>query len=71
MSALDGARTSLYCATSAYAPNLGGRYFLPFGKLDTDHLKWIDDAEEVSKLWNLADSQLKASGIWAEEFPES
>ncbi|KIW19455.1 hypothetical protein PV08_00027 [Exophiala spinifera] len=60
----DGSRTSLYCATSSHAPSHAGRYFVPYGKLDVDRSKWVDDAKEVTKVWDLADSQLKASGIY-------
>ena len=62
-SALDGARTSLYCATSLEAPSHGGRFFVPFGKMDHRPDKWLDDSEAVRKLWDLANQQLRSSGF--------
>ena len=58
-SPLDGARTSLYCATSPEAASYGGQYFVPFGKVDNRAEQWIDDPEAVQKLWDLANNQLR------------
>jgi hypothetical protein len=66
-SAIDGARTSLFCATSPKAPSHAGSYLVPFGKVDTKANKWLDDPIAVQKLWTLANEQLKQSGFTMEE----
>lgn len=63
LSPLDGARTSLYCATSPNAPSYAGRYFTPFGKVGTKENKWLDDAKCVDRLWTLATNQLRDHGF--------
>ncbi|KAL6824713.1 hypothetical protein J3E69DRAFT_381586 [Trichoderma sp. SZMC 28015] len=63
LSPLDGARTSLYCATSPNAPSSAGRYFTPFGKVGTKENKWLDDAKCVDRLWTLATNQLRDHGF--------
>jgi retinol dehydrogenase 12 len=64
ISPLDGARTTLYCATSPRAPSNAGRYFVPYGELnDKRSSKWIDDPQKVAKLWELADTQLRQHGF--------
>lgn len=61
--AADGARTSLYCATSTKAADQGGSYFIPFGKLDHKADRWLNDPDAVTRLWELADNQLRKSGF--------
>lgn len=63
LSPADGARTSLYCATSPNAYSYAGRYMVPFGKLSTKENKWLDDAKAVNGLWTLATNQLKDHGF--------
>ncbi|KAH6880630.1 hypothetical protein B0T10DRAFT_609333 [Thelonectria olida] len=69
-SAIDGARTSLYCATSPKAPSYAGCYLVPFGKVDTRVNNWLDDPVAVQKLWTLANEQLKQSGFTMAELYE-
>jgi len=59
----DGARTSLYCATSLDASVQGGLYFVPFGKIGHKADRWIQDTKAVQAVWELANSQLTRSGI--------
>jgi retinol dehydrogenase 12 len=60
----DGARTTLYCATSLEAAKHSGHFFVPFGKLDDHRAKrWIEDPEAVDKLWDLASKQLSTHGF--------
>lgn len=63
ISALDGSRTSLYCATSPEAPKMAGHFFVPYGKLDNRPNKWLKDPKTVKKLWDLADKQLTKNGF--------
>ncbi|EHK16273.1 uncharacterized protein TRIVIDRAFT_39646 [Trichoderma virens Gv29-8] len=67
LSPADGARTSLYCATSPSASLFAGRYFIPFGKIGTKENKWLDDAKAVNGLWTLATNQLKDHGFVIED----
>ncbi|MCJ1395807.1 hypothetical protein MMC18_008693 [Xylographa bjoerkii] len=63
MSIPDGARTTLFCATSAEAPRYSGQYFVPFGKVDSKAEKWINDKAAVDKLWNMSNKALEKAGI--------
>ena len=60
---VDGARTSLYCATSPKAATQGGCFFVPFGKQDHKADKWLNDPNCVKQLWDLALKQLQKSGF--------
>jgi hypothetical protein len=62
-SAVDGARTSLYCATSLKAIDFAGLYMVPFGKVDNRANRWLNDAKAVDRLWELANNQLKNHGF--------
>lgn len=49
---LEGALTSLYCATSPEAPAKGqGRYWLPVTQTTTKADKWLGDREGNKRLW--------------------
>lgn len=63
LSAIDGTRASLYCATSPKAASQGGMFFAPLGKLDHRADKWFNDPDAVARLWDLAFSQLAKSGF--------
>jgi hypothetical protein len=63
LAAADGARTSLYCATSPKAADQGGSFFVPFGKLDNRADRWLNSPDTVTQLWELANSQLRKSGF--------
>ena len=63
LSAEDGARTSLYCATSYEASDQGGEYFVPFGKLDDKARRWTRDPKAVDGLWSFAIKQLQQHGF--------
>jgi len=63
MSIPDGARTTLFCATSAKAPQYSGKYFVPFGKVESKADKWINDRAAVDKLWNMSNKALEEAGI--------
>lgn len=67
---LDGARTSLFCATSPRAISSAGLYLIPFGKVDPRANRWLNDDEAVEKLWQLASSQLKKHGFAIEDLPK-
>ncbi|KAI8669492.1 hypothetical protein NCS57_00764500 [Fusarium keratoplasticum] len=67
---LDGARTSLFCATSPRAVSAAGLYLIPFGKVDPRANRWLKDDEAVEKLWQLASSQLKRHGFAIEDLPK-
>lgn len=54
---IEGARNSLYCATSPEAPQQGaGRYFLPVGKVQPKVDKWLDDREGNAALWKWSEA---------------
>lgn len=56
-SPIEGARNSLYCATSPEAPQKGaGRYFVPVGKLQPKVDKWLDDREGNAALWKFSEA---------------
>lgn len=56
--ALQGALTTLYCATSPEAPAVGaGRFFVPVGKLDARADTWFADTEGNKRLWEMAEEQ--------------
>ncbi|KAM0722725.1 hypothetical protein Q7P37_002166 [Cladosporium fusiforme] len=58
VSSIEGARNTLYCATSAEAPRQGaGRYFVPVGKLQPKVDKWIDDREGNAALWKYSEAR--------------
>lgn len=57
MSTIEGARNSLYCATSPEAPRQGaGRFFVPVGKLSPKVEKWLDDREGNAALWRFSEA---------------
>ncbi|KAJ4127685.1 hypothetical protein NW768_007956 [Fusarium equiseti] len=64
---LEGAMNSLFCATSERAYKNPGRYFVPVQKLDDRANKWLDDAQAVNKLWDLATRQCKEAGFVIED----
>ncbi|KAF4459474.1 reductase [Fusarium albosuccineum] len=67
--ALDGSRTSLFCATSPKAIASAGLYHVPFGKVDAKVNKWVHEPESVDKLWVLANGQLKKHGFVIDNLP--
>lgn len=59
----EGARNTLYCATSNEASAQGGQYFAPVGKVDGRADRWIRDPKAVQALWDLSLGQLERSGF--------
>lgn len=59
----EGARSTLYCATSNKASEQGGSYFAPVGKIDKRADRWIQDPKAVQALWDLSLKQLQQSGF--------
>lgn len=59
----EGARNTLYCATSHQASVQGGLYFAPVGKVDDRADRWIHDGKAVQDLWDLSINQLKQGGF--------
>lgn len=59
----DGARTTLFCATSPEAPQSSGDYIVPFGKVEHKADKWTNDKAAVEKLWNMSNKDLEIRGI--------
>ncbi|KAG6991393.1 hypothetical protein G7Y79_00052g087330 [Physcia stellaris] len=74
MSIRDGARTTLFCATSPDATRWSGRYVLPYGKVDGKVDKWIEDAKAVQDLWEAAERmvnekrQVKGGAAYGPQF---
>ena len=63
MSIPDGARTTLFCATSTKAPQWSGRYVMPYGKVDGKVNKWIENGKAVDALWEGSESMLREKGF--------
>ncbi|MCJ1460130.1 hypothetical protein MMC28_010509 [Mycoblastus sanguinarius] len=63
ISPTDGARTTLFCATSPRAVENSGGYFMPIGKLDKRPDKWNNDDKLVGKLWDESERMLKEAGF--------
>lgn len=59
-SAIEGAHTSLYCATSPKAPERGaGRYYIgPKGKLQPKY-DWLEDKEGNAELWRHSEAAVE------------
>ncbi|KAJ4251477.1 hypothetical protein NW762_011462 [Fusarium torreyae] len=66
---LEGSMNSLFCATSPKAFESAGKYHVPVGKVDNKANKWLDDAQAVDKLWELASRQLKEHGFIFKDLP--
>lgn len=62
-SASDGARTSLFCASSLNAVPHSGGYFAPFGKLDHRPDKWTSDEVKFTRLWDASEKMLEDCGF--------
>ncbi len=60
----DGARTTLFCATSPDAAKNSGHFFVPYGKVDHGPGKWTTDDEAVQELWEASNKMLKDCGCW-------
>ncbi len=63
ISVADGARTTLFCATSPRAVEISGGYIVPFGKLDRRPDKWNQDDELIGKLWTESERMVKEAGF--------
>ena len=59
----DGARTTLFCATSPKAENYSGGCFVPYGKLDKRPDKWYLDEELVGRLWTESERMVREAGF--------
>lgn len=59
----DGARTSLFCATSPEAVGNSGGFFLPFGKADGRVERWTGDEGAVERLWEESGKMLRGRGF--------
>ncbi|OBS25132.1 hypothetical protein FPOA_05667 [Fusarium poae] len=66
---LEGAMNSLFCATSPKVYEHAGRYYVPVQKLDDRANKWLDDAQAVNKLWDLATRQCRDHGFIIDDLP--
>lgn len=56
----EGARNSLFCATSPEAPWKGqGRFFSPVGKMENHHEKWLIDSEGNKQLWEHSEAAMR------------
>ncbi|KAI9730404.1 MAG: hypothetical protein M1834_005914 [Cirrosporium novae-zelandiae] len=62
MSPADGARTTLYCATSPAAAQDSGKYHEPFGEVKKKADKFIGDRKRVERLWELSNEELRRCG---------
>ena len=58
----DGARTTLFCATSHDAAKNSGHFFLPYGKVNHGPDKWTNDDKAVEELWEKSKKMLKNCG---------
>lgn len=63
ISVADGARTTLFCATSPKAENHSGGFFVPYGKLDKRPDKWNLDEELVGRLWTESERMVREAGF--------
>lgn len=61
---VDGARTTLFCATSPDAAKNSGQFFVPYGKVDHGPDKWTTDDKAVHELWEASDKMLKDRDCW-------
>ena len=59
----DGARTTLFCATSPEARRWSGRYIRPYGKVDKRADKWIENGKIVEGLWEGSERLLREKGF--------
>lgn len=59
----DGARTTLFCATSKEAVKDSGGYFVPYGKRDCKADKWTKDEELLERVWEESERMLKGAGF--------
>jgi len=55
----DGARTTLYCATSGAAEKDAGKYFEPYGRVSKRADILLADKEVGMRLWDLSMKQLE------------
>ena len=63
ISVADGARTTLFCATSPKAENHSGGFFVPYAKLDKRPDKWNLDEELVGRLWTESERMIREAGF--------
>ncbi|KAL9127326.1 MAG: hypothetical protein Q9175_007759 [Cornicularia normoerica] len=63
LSVVDGATSTLFCATSEKAVVNSGSYFAPFGKLDKRPDRWNEDEGLVEKLWVESERMVKRAGF--------
>lgn len=59
----DGARTTLFCATSRDAVKDSGGYFMPFGKHDKRADKWKKEEGLLERLWVESEKILERVGF--------
>jgi retinol dehydrogenase 12 len=59
----DGARTTLFCATSENAPRDAGSMFMQFGKHNSKADKWTKNQEKQMRLLDFAEKQLRGHGF--------
>ncbi|KAI9737870.1 MAG: hypothetical protein M1834_009240 [Cirrosporium novae-zelandiae] len=68
VSPLEGAKNSLFCATSPDAVLLSGKYLEPVGKVVGSADKFFNDPEEMNKVWGWANGMLTERGFEIKEF---
>jgi hypothetical protein len=62
-SVADGARTTLYCATSPEAVKGSGGYSVPYGKMDGRVDKWCENEGLVGRLWVESERMVRQAGF--------
>ena len=61
MNVANGARTTLFCATSTEAAKHSGAFFVPFGKLEKEADKFMEDIGLAERLWVESERMLQES----------